>query len=59
MYTFLIVMGILAYLSILFSFLSGMRFIKAKFKSHRIVGIIGFTAATVHALLMIYFNFLS
>ena len=59
MYTFLIVMGLLAYLSIVFSFLTGMRFLKVKFKVHRVFGIIGFASATIHALLMIYFNLLS
>ena len=59
MYTFLIIMGICAYLSILFSFLTGMKFIKVKFKVHKTIGIVGFTAGTIHALLMLYFNFLS
>ena len=55
--TFLIIMGICAYLSILSSFLTGMKIIKVKFKVHRYIGIIGFSFATVHALFMLYYTF--
>jgi len=59
MYTFLIVMGISAYLSIVLSFLTGMRYIKIKYKTHKKIGIFGFVTGTIHALFMIYFNLLS
>jgi len=51
--TFIIIMGICAYLSILTSFLTGMRIIKVKFKIHRFIGITGFSFATIHAIYMI------
>lgn len=56
MYEFLIVMGIASYLLILSSFLTGMKIIKVKYKIHKTIGIIGFTAASTHGLLMLYFN---
>lgn len=51
--------GILALLLLTFSFLSGLRIIKpkAKLRLHRKIGIIGFSLAAFHGLLMLYFHF--
>jgi len=53
MYTFSLIMGIAAYSFILFSFLTGMKIIKVKYKIHKRIGIIGFTCASMHAILML------
>jgi len=50
-------MGIVAYSLILTSFLTGMKIIKVKYKVHKIIGIIGFSCASIHGLFMIYYNF--
>ena len=50
-------MGIPAYLMILISFLTGIKIIKVKYKSHKLIGIIGFCCASVHALFMMYYSF--
>lgn len=57
MYEFLITMGIASYLLILFSFLSGIKIIKVKYRIHKRIGILGFAGASIHGLLMFYYNF--
>ncbi|MBA7516125.1 hypothetical protein ES705_08170 [subsurface metagenome] len=56
MYEFLFIMGILSYVLILFSFLTGIKILKVKYKVHRTIGIIGFSGASVHGILMLYLN---
>ncbi|MBN2522739.1 MAG: hypothetical protein JXB24_05665 [Bacteroidales bacterium] len=56
MYELILTIGIVAYSLILISFLTGMKLIKVKYKVHKIIGILGFSCATVHALFMLYFN---
>jgi hypothetical protein len=52
-------LGIVGFLMFSFSFLSGLRIIKvkAKYRLHKRVGIIGFTAMFIHGVSMLYFNF--
>lgn len=54
-------LGIAGFLMFVFSFLSGLRFIKvkAKYRLHKRIGVIGFCCVTVHAFVMSYFYFLS
>jgi len=51
--------GILGFLMVIFSFLSGLRIFKPKpkYKLHKRIGIIGFIALSIHALTMLYFYF--
>jgi len=53
----IVYLGIVAYSFILISFLTGMKIIKVKYKVHKIIGIIGFSCASIHALYMIFDNF--
>jgi len=57
MYQTLIVLGIVTYLLIVMSFLSGMRIVKLPYKYHKIIGIAGLCAASVHGLSLLYLNF--
>ncbi|MCK4662570.1 MAG: hypothetical protein KAT68_06880 [Bacteroidales bacterium] len=56
MFTFLFIMGIVSYLLIMFSFITGTKIIKVKNKVHKTIGIIGFSSASIHGLIMLYFN---
>lgn len=60
-YDISIYLGILGFILLSFSFLSGMHIIKikAKYRLHKRIGIIGFSAAATHALVMLYFFFFS
>lgn len=60
-YSVTIYLGIIGFILLTFSFLSGMRIIKvkAKYKLHKRIGIIGFSAAAIHALVMLYYFFFS
>jgi DMSO/TMAO reductase YedYZ heme-binding membrane subunit len=60
-YEVAVYVGILGLLCITFSFLSGLRIIKikAKYRLHKRVGIIGFGAVIVHGLTMLYYSFLN
>lgn len=57
MYQSLIVLGIVTYLLMMMSFLSGMRIIKLPYKYHKIIGIVGLCSASVHGLGLLYLNF--
>jgi hypothetical protein len=61
LYTVSLYMGILGFLAFTFSYLSGMRIIKvkAKYKLHKRIGILGFTAMCIHGLVMCYFHYFS
>jgi len=52
-------LGIAGFLMFVFSFLSGLRYIKikAKYRLHKRIGIAGFCAVSVHAFVMSYFYF--
>ncbi|MBK8805865.1 MAG: hypothetical protein IPO21_04105 [Bacteroidales bacterium] len=60
-YDFIIYLGILGLILMIFSFLSGMRYIKVKpkLRLHKRLGIVGFLAASVHGFSMLYFYFFS
>lgn len=53
-------LGILGFLLFLFSFISGMRYIKPKdrIKWHKRIGIIGTIAMSIHACVMLFFRYL-
>jgi hypothetical protein len=52
-------LGLAGFTLFVFSFLSGLRIIKpkSKYHLHKRVGIIGFSAIVIHALVMSYFYF--
>lgn len=56
MYTAIMILGILAWLTILFSFLTGSRILKVKFRIHKRLGILALSLATIHGLYMLYYN---
>jgi hypothetical protein len=51
-------MGIITYAVMWLSVLSGTRKIKVGFKWHRRFGLVGITAASIHAALVLYYQFL-
>lgn len=58
-YPISIYLGIAGFLLLVFVFLTGMHVIKFKHrhKWHRYIGIAGFSMASIHALVMLYFFF--
>ena len=60
-YNLTLFLGILGFVMLLFSFLTGMRIIKVKpkYRLHRRFGIVGFTASAIHALVMLYYYLFS
>jgi hypothetical protein len=60
-YTVSLYLGILGFLALTFSFLTGMRYIKikAKYRVHKKIGIVGFIAMFIHAVVMLYSSFFS
>lgn len=58
MYDISLYLGILGFLLFIFSFLTGMRIIKPnpKYRLHKRIGIIGFTAMFFHGCVMLFFN---
>ncbi len=57
LYNFVIPLGIFSYGAILFSVLTGLRVIKVKVKFHKLIALVGIIGATIHAALVIYFNY--
>jgi hypothetical protein len=57
-YQLTVYLGIVGLLCMSFSFLSGLRFIKPKpkYKLHKRIGIIGFTAVVIHGFTMLFFT---
>jgi len=55
-YKIVIYLGIAGLFLLLFSFLTGLRIIKTKpkYKIHRWLGIVGFSAAAIHGFYMLY-----
>lgn len=53
--------GLIGFLMLIVSVLTGMRIIKFKpvYRVHKRIGIIGFTITSLHALVMIYFYYFS
>ncbi len=51
--------GILGFIMVIFSFLTGMRIIKikAQYRIHKKIGIVGFGIITIHAVAMLYYYF--
>jgi DMSO/TMAO reductase YedYZ heme-binding membrane subunit len=60
-YDIVIYLGILGLLMMIFSFLTGMRYIKIKpkYKVHKRVGVVGFIFAMIHGFTMLYNYFFS
>jgi len=60
-FTVSLYMGIAGFLMFVFSFLSGLRYIKvkAKYRLHKRIGILGFCLVSIHAIVMSYTYFLS
>jgi hypothetical protein len=60
-YNISLFLGILGFISIMFSFLSGMHIIKPgkKYRLHRRIGIAGFLMSSVHAVTMLYYTLFS
>ncbi len=58
-YNISLYLGIAGFFLFLFSFLSGLRIIKvkAKYRLHKRVGVVGFMAVCGHGLVMCYFHF--
>lgn len=58
-YEIIVYVGILGLLMMIFSFLTGMRYIKIKpkYKVHKRIGILGFLFALAHGCTMLYFKF--
>lgn len=58
-YNISLYLGIAGFILFLFSFLTGLRIIKvkAKYRLHKRVGVVGFMAVCVHGLVMCYFHF--
>lgn len=50
-------LGLFSYVIILLAVLTGARVIKLKVKQHRLIGLIGIVGATLHAALVIYYNY--
>lgn len=61
MYELSIYMGIVGFVMIVFSFLTGLRVFKfkAKYRIHKKIGIVGFAVVSVHAFIMLYYFFFS
>jgi DMSO/TMAO reductase YedYZ heme-binding membrane subunit len=53
-YTFLIYLGLAAFLLLTVSLLSGLRVVRVPFRVHRLVGILAFCCAAVHAVSMFW-----
>ena len=50
--------GIINLLLVLFQLLSGLRVIKVKYKTHRLLGIILFFTATIHGIYALVINYI-
>ncbi len=50
-------LGLVGYSLMLLAVLTGARVIRLKVQQHRLIGLIGLTVATMHAALVIYFNY--
>lgn len=57
LYTITIFIGILTYLSLVLTFLIGIRVLKVSFKIHKIFAMVTLGLASMHALFFIYLNF--
>ncbi len=58
LYLLFLIVGIIAYVLIIFTFLTGKKIIKVrKFRTHKHLGLFSFIAASLHGLYMIYINF--
>lgn len=53
----IIPLGIFSYGVMLLAVLTGIRLIKLKVKHHRLIALIGIIAASIHATLVIYYNY--
>lgn len=60
-FTVSLYLGIIGFLMFTFSFLSGMRIIKvkAKYKMHKRIGIVGFVSMCIHGFVMSFYYFFS
>lgn len=60
-YNVTIILGIIGFFLLVFTFLTGARIIKfpVKYRIHRRTGIVGFVASAIHAIVMLYFYLFS
>ncbi len=56
-YRFVIPLGIFSYGMLALAVLTGIRLIKLKVKYHKLIAVIGIIGATIHAALVIYYNY--
>ncbi len=57
LYSFAIPLGIFSYSTMLLAVLTGLLIIKVKVELHKLIALIGIIGATIHAALVIYFNY--
>ena len=57
MYNLIIPLGIASYCMIGAAVLTGLRIIKVKVNVHKMIALLGIAGATLHAILVIYFNY--
>lgn len=57
LYRFVIPLGLVSYGLIFLAVLSGLRVIKVKVKVHKIIAFLGLIGATIHAAIVIYYNY--
>jgi len=58
LYDYILIVGIIAYLSVIFSFLTGKGILKVRLKVHKILGFTSLAIASIHGLYMLLYNFL-
>lgn len=59
LYGLVLPLGIITYILLLMTILTGIRVIKMKVKYHKLFGFLALIAATAHASIIIYLNYLS
>jgi len=58
LFDYVLIVGILAYISVIFSFLTGKQILKVKFKVHKVLGFTSLIGASIHGLYMLIINFI-
>lgn len=57
MYIYFVLLGIAAFVSVIMSFLTGSGAIRVRRKTHKMIGVVSLTLASIHGLYMLYQNF--
>jgi hypothetical protein len=57
LYRFVIPLGLVSYGLMFLAVLTGLRVIKVKVTFHKTIGLIGLLGATIHAVIVIYYNY--